>query len=303
VFALRLLMVVGVTASLFATARALPTEVRGTSERSQVLFWSDRGQPGPALWEMHPDGSHQHLIYRTSRNAKRPVLSPDRSWIAFDGASPGKKPFSDFDVQIVRATGNGRQTLAGTSAYEVDAQWSPDGNLLSFTRWPRSADWRSSTVWTVRPDGSHLRRVGRGQFARWSPDGKTLVLDAPSSGTDGDIFIVNRDGTGRRRLTRTAVLEQPAGWSPDGTRIVFTRFTTSGSAEIVVMRADGTGVRSLATTHGSEAAAAAWSPDGSKILYTDQPARHSQIFVMNIDGSHRRNISRNHFDDIATSWR
>ncbi len=302
-FAVRPLLLGVVVALPVASGLALPTEVGGSSDPGRVLFWSDRGQPGPALWEMRPDGSHQHVIYRTRRNAKRPVLSPDGSWIAFDGASPGKAPFSDFDVQIVRTTGTGRRTLAGTSAFEVDAQWSPDGTRLSFTRWPRSADWRSSSVWTVRRDGTQLRRVGRGQFARWSPDGKKLVLDAPTAGSDGDLFIVNSDGTGRHRLTRTPVLEQPAGWSPDGTRILFTRFTASGSAEIMVTYVDGTGVRRLAIAHGSEAAAAAWSPDGSKILFTDQPARHAQIFVMNADGSRRRNISRNHFDDIATSWR
>jgi Tol biopolymer transport system component len=95
------MMLVLVAASLVAVANALG----GALNHGLVLFWSDRGQPGPALWEMRPDGSHQHVVYRTSRNAKRPVLSPDRAWIAFDGASPGKKPFSDFDVQIVRAAG------------------------------------------------------------------------------------------------------------------------------------------------------------------------------------------------------
>ena len=216
--------------------------------------------------------------------------------------SPGKTPFSDFDVQVVRTNGSGRRTLAGTSAYEIDARWSPDGRRLSFSRWPRSGDWRSSSIWTVRRDGSQLRRLGRGQFARWSPDGTRLVLDAPTAGSDGDLFIVNSDGSGRRRLTTTPALEQPAGWSPDGTKILFTRFTPGDSVEIGTIRVDGTRVRRLATARGTEAAAAAWSPDGSRILFTSQPTRHAQIFVMNADGSHRRNISRNHFDDIATSW-
>jgi Tol biopolymer transport system component len=276
----------------------------GTAARqSLILFWGDRGAPGPALFAMRPDGTEQHLIYHAYANAKRPTLSPKGAWIAFDGASPGRRPMSDFDVQLVRRNGKGRRTIAGSrSANEVDAKWSPDGTQVSFTQWPRSADWHSSSVWTVGRDGRRLHRVGRGQIARWSPDGKKLVLDAPTKESDGNLFIVNSDGTGRRRLTRTRNLDQPAGWSPDGRLILLTRYTTSGTTEIAVIRDNGTGYRRLVVVHGDEAGAAAWSPDGSKILYTNQPGRHPQCFVMNADGSHRHNISRNRFDDVATSW-
>jgi TolB protein len=252
---------------------------------------------------MRPDGSNQHLVYHAYANAKRPSLSRDGSWIAFDGASPGRMPFSDFDVQIVRRNGKGRRTVAGTRANnEVDAQWSPDGRRLSFTRWPRSADWRSSSIWTVRRDGRQMRRIGLGQFARWSPDGRRLVFDAPTTTSDGNLFIVKSDGTIRRQLTKTRNLDQPAGWSPDGRWILFTRYTTSGTTEIAVVRTDGTAYRKLAVVHGDEAGAAAWSPDGAKILYTNQPGRYSQCFVMNADGSRKHNISRNRLDEVATSW-
>ena len=275
-----LLLTIGVAGAVLA----LPVALGEASHRSLILFWSDHGQPGPALWAMRPDGSNQHLIYHAYANAKRPMLSPDGSWIA------------------LTALPQARSTVAGTTANEVDAQWSPDGRRLSFSRWPRSADWRSSSVWTVRRDGKQLRRVGRGQFARWSPDGKRLVLDAPTKGSDGDLFIVNADGSGRRRVTNTRDLEQPAGWSPDGRTILFTRYTVSGSTEIAVIKVDGGRARTLATVAGDEAGAAAWSPDGTKILFTNQPGRYAQCFVMNADGSHQHNVSRNKFNDIATSW-
>ena len=58
---------------------------------------------------------------------------------------------------------------------------------------------------------------------------------------------------------------------------------------------------------------ALWSmrPDGSgrRLLYrTVQNAKrpvlsgHRQVFVMNADGSHQLNLSRDEFDDEATSW-
>ena len=275
-----------------------PGVSRGGNGES-ILFWSDN--PQPSLWAMRPDGSGRHAIFRTPQNAKRPTLSPDGKWIAFDGAPPGKPPLSDFDIQLVRVDGTRRTTIVRSPATELDAQWSPDGQELSFSRWPRTADWRSSSIWIVRRDGSDLRKLSSGQFARWSPDGAQLALDAPTTGSDGDIFVLNRSGGERRRLLATPQLEQPAAWSPDGKRILFTRFYLAGGSDVFVIDVDGSRVRRLTRAPGEDTAAA-WSPDGSKIVFTSERTGHPQVFVMNADGSNQRNISRTRSNDFATDW-
>jgi Tol biopolymer transport system component len=63
---------------------------------------------------------------------------------------------------------------------------SPDGTLLSFSRFPpHQVDTGRSFVWTVRRDGNDLRRIVGGYGARWSPEGKELVFAAPSDGPPG----------------------------------------------------------------------------------------------------------------------
>jgi Tol biopolymer transport system component len=265
-----------------------------------ILFWSE--SPWPSLWSVRPDGTHRRRILRTREAAKRPRLSPDRKWVAFDGARPGTRAIGEFDIQVVRLDGTGRRTLTRTKEWDVDAQWSPDGARLSFSRMPPGADWLHSSVWTVRPDGADPRLLGRGQAARWSPDGARLVLDAPTTGSDGDLFVVAADGGDRRRLTTTPALEQAAGWSPDGKRILFTRFRLGGGADVYVMEADGTGTRRLTRAPAGEIAAA-WSPDGSKILFTRGDPGRAQLIVMDADGSHQRSISRNRFSGSEPSWR
>jgi len=275
-----------------------PRESRGGNGDS-ILFWTDK--PWPSLWAMRPDGSGRHTIFRTPQNAKRPTLSPDGKWIAFDGAPPGKPPMSDFDIQVVRVDGTQRRTIVRSPATEHDAQWSPDGAQLSFTRWPRAGDWRSSSIWTVGRDGSGVRRLSRGQFARWSPDGTRLALDAPTTGSDGDIFVLTRSSGERRRLLATPQLEQPADWSPDGKRILFTRFYLAGGSDVFVIDIDGARVRRLTRAPGEDTAAT-WSPDGSKIVFTSERTGRPQVFVMNADGSNQRNLSRTRSGDFATDW-
>jgi Tol biopolymer transport system component len=99
-----------------------------------IVYWSE--SPWPSIWVIRPDGSHRHRILRNRQNAKRPRLSPDRKWVAFDGTPPPERPLSDFDIQLVRLDGSGLRTVTSSPEWDVDAQWSPDGRLLSFARLP-----------------------------------------------------------------------------------------------------------------------------------------------------------------------
>jgi TolB protein len=212
-------------------------------------------------------------------------------------------PLSDFDVEIVRRDGTGLKTLTRSPQWDIDVQWSPDGTLLSFSRFPpHQVEEADSVIWTVRRDGSEPRRFVRGFGARWSPDGKQLVFAAPTDGSDGDLFVMNADGSGRRLLLATPEAKQAAAWSPDAKKILFTRFDPSGGADVFVMDADGTHVREL-TEPGAATIAAAWSPDGSEILFTRGPPGNAELLVMDADGSHTRSLSDDRFRGYEPSWR
>jgi TolB protein len=269
---------------------------------SLILFWSDT--PYPSLWSIRPDGSHRRLVFRTRQNCKRPVLSPDRSWIAFNGAPPGQAPLSQFDIQVVRRDGTGRRTLVPSPDRETDPQWSPDGTRISYVRLAEAdeQDWRKSWIWTVRPDGSDAKRLVLGNNARWSPDGKRLVFSAPTARSDGDLFVINADGTGLHRLLATPQLEWPTDWSPNGRKILFTRQLFSGGfMDVYVMNADGTKVRRL--THARyDDVGGTWSPDGKRIVFTSQRFRLSHLFVMRADGRGERQLTRRNAEDFEPSW-
>ena len=247
-----------------------------------IVYWSEN--PRPSIRAVRPDGSKNHLILQTRQNAKRPRLSPDTTWVAFDGTPPGKPPFSDFDIQLVRLDGGGLRALTDTADWDVDAQWSRDGAWLAFTRSPPSPQGcGGSSIWIMRADGSDPRRVVAGCGARWSPDGSQLVYTGPIGQR---LLVVDRGGGVRTLLRAPRAFLQAAGWSPDGKRILFTRTgdQTGLSGSVYVINADGTGARRL-----GRGFAACWSPDGSKILYTTSFS--SPLYVMDRDGTHKRRIA------------
>jgi TolB protein len=267
---------------------------------SLIVFWSD--SPIPSLWTIRTDGSHRHRI-RLRQNCKRPTLSPDRTWILFDGTPPGKPPLIDFDVQVVRRDGTGRRALTSSDDREIDAQWSPDGTRISYQRWrwAQGEDWRDSRIWTMRPDGSDARPLVQGNSARWSPDGTRLVFSAPTARSDGDLFVVNADGTNLHRLLATPRPEWPDAWSPDGRKILFTRSFGDRDSDVYVMDADGTNVRRL-TRAVRQDVGGTWSPDGSRIVFTSERLGRTHLFVMRANGTGQHAITRGGANDFDPSW-
>jgi Tol biopolymer transport system component len=187
-----------------------------------------------------------------------PSWSPDGRWIAFGfGAFFGDRHKTRAKIMMVRRDGTGAQDLTGYTphtgfpSFSADGRqlvyrvwgesdyglrilnledrsvkvlttepdnlpgWSPEGSRIVFTR--RQVDGNYD-VFTIRPDGSDLRRVTDSPavdaHAVWSTDGKHILWNSGMHGWRDEaarydntfqpyapIFMMNADGTGKRPLT------------------------------------------------------------------------------------------------------
>jgi dipeptidyl aminopeptidase/acylaminoacyl peptidase len=103
-----------------------------------------------------------------------------------------------------------------------------------------------------------------------SPDGKEIIytknsFDIMKDRKVGELWVINSDGTGNRKLTNLSHGESQAAWSHDGTRIAFSSRTDEGSEIHILWKESGV----IATISQLEASPSGlmWSPDDEYIAF------------------------------------
>jgi TolB protein len=212
------------------------------------------------MWLMNADGSRQRAIPHTSDAfGSAPAWSPDGRKIAFDAGTLS-------GITTIEIDGRHRHRIDGVPVNGGDPAWSPDGTHIGFDSNFRSSDPTDYQIYTIRLDGTDLRRLTSvpSSYMEWSPDGHRIVYNrSRSDGAYLGEFITGASGgPGSRLLPPTNYYAGTLGasvvsWSPDGASIavsgVVVQFSTQPA--IYVANYDGTGLTLVA--RGNDAA---WSP-------------------------------------------
>jgi Tol biopolymer transport system component len=131
----------------------------------------------------------------------------------------------------------------------------------------------------------------------WSPDASRIAFSSRRSGTF-DVYLMDSDGTGTRRLTSGKQNDSHPTWSRDGTRLAFER-----DGDIYMMRADGSGVRRISDPTAEEREPS-WSPDGAWIAYVRRSPGTAarELWLMRPDGSERRALTSQNATVATPAW-
>ena len=220
-----------------------------------------------------------------------PVPPSPEGRISFVRQSPDGKR----DLYVVNPDGTNQQRVTENVTIEGTTAWSPDGKQIIIQA---SVNGTSTIVrLDVGPDNKGANPVqltadakGDSVLPAWSPDGSLIAFQSKREGGDYQVFVMDRNGNGKRRLSDGQGYAGQPAWSPDGKDIVYVEGATqtNSAKDLYVVPVAG-GTPKKITPGGKDLSSPQWSPDGKSILYLDNVGdRNNTINTMNPDGTSPR---------------
>jgi Tol biopolymer transport system component len=192
-----------------------------------------------------PDGSGLKKITDNPKYDAEPIVALDGKRIVF-----GSQRYGDFDIYIMNADGSHVRRLTDRVGYDGGPWFSPDGNKIVWRGWhPATQEelalWRrcmennyivpvSLDIWVMDADGSNKVRLTQNGATNWAPswhpDGKRIIFssnmddwheDIKKFGHNFELYLMNADGSGLKRLTFNNVFDSFPMFSHDRKKLVF----------------------------------------------------------------------------------
>jgi len=204
-------------------------------EGRQIAFKSDR-EGNFDIYVMNADGSEQQRVTEHSANDEDPAWSPDGKTLAFQSDRE-----SGLEIYLIKPDGSDLTPLTRTMGRNGLPAWSPDGKRMAYTG-NRYLGWN---VYVMNLDKTDDNRITDGHGAcrpDWSPDGKKLAYVSGEDTDKSNIWIMNPDGSERRKLTDDDKnYNYYPAWSPDGRYLVYAKSPDKkhGNWELYLVSTDG----------------------------------------------------------------
>jgi hypothetical protein len=184
------------TATEFIPA-AIPDEYKG------LIFFKRGMGDGAQTWVVNPSTGESGLVTRDwlyPMAQKQLTVSPDGRQVVFVRTSNEGTP-----EIFVRNAESGRETkITNFQAPSYDPAWSPTGEWIAFV----SSNDGDDEVYRITPDGAVVEQLTFNDWEwdkhpSWSPDGSQITFFSNRETGNTQIWVMNADGSGQRRVSNS----------------------------------------------------------------------------------------------------
>ncbi len=196
--------------------------------------------------------------------------------------------------------------------------------------WDLSDDWRTAMREQYLPEVAQLerartfsqplltqKRTGGEIFVApsLSPDGRYIAFISNGSFLKGEVFTdlwLGDARTGKRikRLVKSQldpnteelqILYSQSAFSPDGKQLAFTAMS-HGRDVLYLLDVESRRTIRKFDLPLEVVTSPTWSPDGARIVVSGSTGGISDLFMVDVDGSHFRQLTRDKFGDVMPQW-
>ncbi len=268
--------------------------------RTKIAFTSDR-EPARVTTRPVLDSGQSKEIYimdydgaGVRRITTNHSLNIGPSW-GPDGRTLAYASYASQYPDVYVATLDGRPVTRPAQGSEVihnqNPAISPDGTKIAFSS-SRGGRAGYLDIWVVNRDGTDLRNLTPNTpdssegAPTWSPGGNQIAFTSDKPGTN-QIYLMNADGTGMRRLTFEQQADRPS-WSKNNF-IAYTLRQPAGH-DIAVISLSESAPRIITDGRGSNRQPTV-SPNGRHIVFVTTRWGKEQLASIDIDGKNVRQLT------------
>lgn len=190
---------------------------------------------------------------------------------------------------------------------------SPDGQHVIYTSHSSGNSSSTSGLWIINSNGQNKRLLSKevefGFIFAWSPDGKRIAFYS------GGWNVIDADGSNLVQLTSDSKIPRvllpqcyflPPLWSPNSRTLAVVSSSTDSwesfcpggtrdlfkGNDIYLIDVESGKYHPLLADGSTGNIDPAWSPDGSQIAFVSNRGGSPEIWVVNLDGSNLRQMTR-----------
>ena len=270
--------------------------------------WQQQGQQLTLDLKLIDPGSGQMLLgkrYRGGPNDGRRMMTQfvnevvtyltgerglPQGKIAFISGSTDKKELFIMDL------GGAARQITRLGTITLTPSWSPDGQEIFICSYRGGFP----ALYAVNPGSGSVRKLTSHGTLNVTPAAGPggVVAATLNKDNDQEIYLFDRQGNIKKRLTQNPGIDISPAFSPDGRQIAFAS-SRGGNPQIFIMSGEGGQARRL-TYSGSYNVTPAWSPKGDLIAYASRTGSGFQIFVISPQGGSPRQLTQEGSNESPT---